>query len=36
MAYGVYVQCINTSKVPSSTKIMLGGGEWVKWERKWR
>jgi hypothetical protein len=30
-AYGVHVQSINTSKIPNSTKIMLGGGEWVKW-----
>jgi len=26
-AYGVHVQSINTSKIPSSTKIMLGGVE---------
>jgi hypothetical protein len=31
-AYGVHVQSINTSKIRSSTKIMLGGGEWLKWE----
>jgi hypothetical protein len=33
-AYGVHVQSINTSKIPSSAKIMLGGVEWLKWEER--
>lgn len=33
-AYGVHVQSINMTKIPSSTKSMLSGGEWVKWEDK--